>query len=119
MKRGPTLCKIKNVVYETTCELCEAKHKLNPSEKHSGKYVGQTARTIYERASEYVSALKNFENDSFMWKHWVLHHLECDASPKFWFQVIKCHKDPLTRLVHESVRIDSNATMNSRAEFNG
>ena len=33
--------------------------------------------------------------------------------------MIKCHKDPLSRLVHESVRISSHATMNSRAEWNG
>ena len=106
-------------MYEATCELCENTHKLNPSEKHNGKYVGQTARTLYERALEHVSALKNFDNDSFMWKHWALHHPDCNDSPNFWFQVIKCHKDPLTRLVHESVRIDSHASMNSRAEFNG
>ena len=30
-----------------------------------------------------------------------------------------CPKDPLTRLVHENVRIESHTSMNSRAEWNG
>ena len=29
-------------------------------------YVGQTSRTLFERAGEHVTGLKNFKSDSFM-----------------------------------------------------
>ena len=112
---GPTLCKVKNIVYESVCAECDAEFKLNPSSRHKGKYVGQTARTLYERSGEHVSALKNFDSDSFMWKHWALVHPNLESPPKFLFTVAKCHKDPLSRLVHESIRIEAVASMNSKA----
>ena len=119
MKRGPSLCNVKNVVYEAVCEICQTEYKADPSKTHRGCYVGQTSRTLFERAGEHVTGLKNFKSDSFMWKHWAIVHPEFDSAPKFLFSVVKCHKDPLSRLVHESIRIDDRASMNSRAEYNG
>ena len=118
-KKGPTLCSVKNVVYESTCDACEVKFKSSKDGHHDGRYVGQTSRTLYERASEHVEALKNSDLDSFMFKHWALMHSDMDKAPSFTFNVVKCHKDPLSRLVHESVRISTHASMNSRAEWSG
>ena len=90
-KCGPTLCKVKNVVYQAVCSCCDARFKRGETQKHEGRYVGLTARTLYERANEHVNALKNFELDSFMWKHWALKHFDDDSPPNFWFEVLKCH----------------------------
>ena len=49
-KKGPKMCGIKSVVYIGVCELCEADHQKNPENKHKGVYVGQTYRTLAERA---------------------------------------------------------------------
>ena len=54
-----------------------------------------------------------------MFKHWATVHSDMDKAPNFTFNVVKCHKDPLSRLVHESVRISTHASMNSRAEWSG
>ena len=117
--KGTSMCKTKSVVYESVCSLCEIEHKLNPGTTHRGKYIGQTARTLYERSLEHLKSLRNFEMDSFMLKHWSICHKELEKPPKFDFKVIKCHSDPMSRLIHESVRICSDATMNSKAEFIG
>ena len=39
--------------------------------------------------------------------------------PKFRFNVVKKHKDPLSRLIHEAVRITDRASMNSKSEWGG
>ena len=75
-KKGPTLCMVKGVVYESTCDLCEKSHLADKSIPHKGRYVGQTARTLYERAIEHTNALENFQSDSFMFKHWANSHTD-------------------------------------------
>ena len=118
-KKGPTLCKVKSVVYESNCEICKSEYTKDRSQQHRGKYVEQTLRTLFEHANEHVEALEGFDLDSFVFKHWATAHNMLNLPPKFNFTVIKSHKDPLSRLIHESVRITSHATMNSRTEWNG
>ena len=72
--KGSTLCQVKSVVYESVCKLCEKVHKSNPSTKHPGRYVGETYRTLSERVGEHFASLENWENGSFMLKHWALKH---------------------------------------------
>ena len=117
--KGPSLCNVKGVVYTGTCKLCDLSHKQAPGSKHAGLYVGQTARTLKERAEEHVKSYRRYESKSFMFKHWVTTHPEISDPPEFMFSVIKKHKDPLTRLVHEAVKILDCASMNSKSEWNG
>ena len=117
--KGSTLCKTKSVVYVCVCNICEAEHKLHPESSHRGKYIGQTSRTLYERSLEHVKSLRNFELDSFMLKHWSIEHKELEKPPKFDFKVVRCHSDPLSRLIHESVKISTDASMNSKSEYIG
>ena len=63
--------------------------------------------------------LRKFDMQSMMLKHWSLVHKESENPPTFRFHIVKCHSDPLSRLVHESVRIMSGVSMNSKAEYNG
>ena len=39
--------------------------------------------------------------------------------PTFKFSVVRAHKDPLSRLVHEAVRISSVGTLNSKSVWGG
>ena len=41
------------------------------------------------------------------------------SHPEFKFTVIKSYRDPMTRLVHEAVRIPNRASLNSRGEWGG
>ena len=62
------------MVYLGICDLCEAKHKLDPEAKHRGIYVGQTYRTLAEGEKEDRKKLRDFDTGNFMLKHWVLEH---------------------------------------------
>ena len=114
-----TLCQVKGVVYQAVCVVCDKQHKLNSGSDHKGCYIGETARTLSERANEHKKSLKRYENKSFMFKHWALVHPELLTAPEFKFKVLKCFKDPLSRLVHEAVVIEVKASMNSRGEWGG
>ena len=41
------------------------------------------------------------------------------TSPEFQFKVVKCHKSPLDRMLHEAIRIIDRASMNSKSETDG
>ena len=56
---------------------------------------------------------------SFMLKHWSTQHPQEVRAPKFRFKVLKNHKDPMSRLVHEAILISDQATMNSKSEWGG
>ena len=46
-------------------------------------------------------------------------HADLIASPEFRFRVVKCHRSPMDRMLHEAVRIVSSASMNSKSEHVG
>ena len=116
--KGPSMCMVSNVVYESVCSICDDKHKIDKS-PHEGRYIGETSRTLFERATEHHALLNNLDVTSFMYKHWVVVHKDLESPPKFKFRVVKKHVDPLSRLIHEAVRILSSATMNSKSEWGG
>ena len=103
--KGPSLCQVRSVVYQGVCVTCDKNHKEDGSRPHMGMYISETYRTLAERAEEHFAALKRFDFKSFMYKHWTLQHPECDSPPEFRFKVLKVHKDPMTRLIHEAERI--------------
>ena len=109
----PTMCKAKSVVYSITCEICERAHKSNPNLSHEGLYIGESSRTLYERADEHMKKLRRMEDSSCLFKHWAIQHPELVEAPKFMFKVIKKHGDPLSRMVHEAITIVKCASMNS------
>ena len=114
--KGSFMCKVKSVVYEGVCNLCEAEFNLDKSLKHKGKYIGQTSRSLYERCGEHETSYRRMESKSFMFKHWAVAHSDLTTPPTFSFKVLKCHRDPLSRMVHEAVSIQENASMNSKSE---
>ena len=116
---GPTMCNVKGVVYEAVCKQCDTEHRGGLIEKHRGRYVGQTSQTLYERSKKHIQGLRSHDMKGFAFKHWALVHSDSQAPPKLVFSVVKKHKDPLSRLVHEAVRIPTRASMNSKGERGG
>ena len=51
--KGPSLCKVPDVVYESVCVLCDEEFKRNPNEHHKGRYIGESYRSLYERTNEH------------------------------------------------------------------
>ena len=47
----------------------------------------------------------------------MLHHPQLERRPKISFKIIKTYKDPLSRLIAESVLIDKLANLNSKSEW--
>ena len=83
-------------------------------------YVGESSRSIQERAKEHWGAARRREEDSHMRKHQDMVHP--GEPPAFLFKLISNHKTPLSRQIREAVRIrrrgGASAILNSRSEFN-
>ena len=72
-------------------------------------YVGESGRSIYERAGEHWADRQKLSEDSHMIKHWADSHGELKEPPQFKFKVVASFKDALTRQVSEAVRIELGA----------
>ena len=81
--------------------------------------MGESARSIYERASEHRKDAEDNSEDSHMVKHWRISHPELPIYPAFKFKVIGSYRDALSRQVAEAVRIELRGeVLNSKSEFN-
>ena len=87
-----------------------------------GVYVGESARSLYEKSKEHESDKEGRLEESHQVKHWVLDHPELNAPPKFKFKfkLISSFKDSLTRQISDAVRIKMRGVeiLNSKSEFN-
>jgi Uri superfamily endonuclease len=119
-------CKTRNVLYESVCVLCnkEVLEKKNLSKWDEfrdmvGVYVGETARSLYERAGEHWQDVKAGKLESHMLKHWHTEHVQEAGEPKFKIRLVKTFGDALSRQKSESVRIDLRGenVINSKTEY--
>ena len=80
-------CTRRSVVYENVCLSC------NPEAIKKGElktwnttsqslYIGETSRSIQERAFEHHEGMRKHHEDNHMYKHWVLQH-RGEEMPKF------------------------------------
>ena len=110
-------------MYENRCELCykdkKDGKKLSLMEG-KGVYVGESSRSLYERAREHQADKNNRSDDSHQIKHWITDHQDLLAPPKFKFKIIQTFQDPLSRQLAEAVRIELRGEniLNSKGEFN-
>ena len=85
--KGPSKCRVNNIVYEAVCMECEdlAKEldKITTTKEISfiGRYIGESSRTLSERSKEHIDGVKNYDHDNFIVKHWVNHHNEFEEAP--------------------------------------
>ena len=127
-------CFRRNILYEARCGLCVDKREQELKEEHGRKtkkkrkfgelfeeenvYVGETSRSIYERSKEHLKAGRERQENSFIAKHWQDCHPELQEPPEFRFKIVRFYKDPLSRQVGESVRIDMRVgVLNSKTMF--
>ena len=61
-----------------------------------GIYVGESSRSIYERAREHVADREKQHEDSHQIKNWLTSHEELLAPPAFKFKIVKTFQDPRT-----------------------
>ena len=102
-------CTKRSLVYKSVCADC------NPEARGKGElkivkqeepsiYVGETARSIYERGKQHWEAWRSRREDSHIYKHMELHH-GGKENPNFVFKVVQYHRSALSRQVGEAVRI--------------
>ena len=125
---GETLedCKRRNIMYESVCAECNKEEtggkkasKMEEFKTMAGMYVGETGRSIFERAAEHRQDAEGHKLDSHMYKHWKTIHPEMKDPPVFRMKVVASFKDALTRQVSDSVRIDLRGenVLNSKTEY--
>ena len=118
-------CTRVSVVYENHCTICNqeaggTQEARTVENAPPSIYIGETSRSIQERALEHHADLRNKREKSHMYKHRVLHHE--DKETPFLMKVISFHKSALSRQAAEAVRIrrrgGEGSILNSKAEFN-
>ena len=119
-------CTRRSVVYENSCVECNqgadgeeggAGHQGVP--QIPSVYVGESSRSLQERAVEHWRAAKSSKQTSHMRVHQEQHH--GGREPRFMIKPVSFHKTALSRQVSEAVRIrrrgGEGAILNSKAEF--
>ena len=118
VSKGSSKCRASNVVYEAKCVEClELLNNGMLQENEVGVYIGETSRTLIERAVEHVKGANDLDVENFITKHWALRHSELNCCPRMRFRVVKQCRDALTRQVSEAIIIEDRANLNSKAEW--
>ena len=110
----PGACMKQGVVYRITCNIC----------KQDGiqcDYIGESARTSYDRGQEHLEDLRKGEQSNALVMHMVEDHPEMDmADHQFAMKVVRFHKSNLARQAHEGQEIadyKGDRIMNRKGEW--
>ena len=118
-------CTRGSIVYESICLECNpgatSKGELDKPKKGAPSlYVGESSRSIQERAKEHWGDAVKQDKKSHMVKHQAL--VNVGEPPRFLFKVVSSHRTALNRQIREAVRIrrrgGAGNILNSRAEYN-
>ena len=111
-------------MYESICQKCVPEvSKPGPVDVSKMTkpciYIGETSRSIYERAGEHWDAYRNRKPDSHIWKHHLMHH-NSEGEPEMIFKVVGTFRSALSRQINEAVRMKNRGTLalNSKGEYN-
>ena len=117
-------CAKENVLYESRCTQCNGMEKgkeetdIKDNRDTASIYVGETSRSLMERAREHHADYRKNKEDSHMTKHWANSH-PGPVKPKFHQYVIASFKSSLDRQVAEAVRIQHRGqVLNSVGVYN-
>ena len=118
-------CNKRSVTYQNICLVCHPEGgnkvaKFNPEAKVPGVYIGESARSLYERGGEHWKGYRERRDDSHIWKHQMLHH-GGDTAPNFHLRPLEFHRTALNRQLSEAVRISrfgEERVLNSKGEYN-
>ena len=109
-------CNRRNNVYENVCKLYEA-------EGQKVRYLGETARAIWERNLEHQKDALTQKNKSHMREHMTKHHPEhlMGMLDIFIMKRVKALQSALSMQIREAVEIGadtSNILLNDKVEYN-
>ena len=123
-------CKARNIMYESKCMVCnpatnheEEGHDIQPAGRtqtsREGIYVGESSRSIHERALEHVKDAQSFSIKSHIVKHWMTSHPSLPNPPEMHFSVTGMFRDCLSRQISEALRINlsKDVLLNSKGEY--
>ena len=116
-------CVRRNILYESECVRCGAEMtgdevELERNGSKASMYVGETARSLFERTSEHWQAADSLKEESHMVQHREESH-KGEEMPDFKFRVVKTFKTALERQIAEAIRIEMRGNiLNRRGEFN-
>lgn len=130
-------CHTRNLVYETWCMTCLRRDEEDAERRGEGDagrvrelkrkirkhlYIGETSRSMYERALEHQGDIDQLKSSSHMLRHMLeMHRGEERSEIEFGVRVMRYTRSSFERQVLESVLIQSNRDhhiLNSRSEFN-
>ena len=117
-------CMKRNVVYETWCADCLKRGiETEGQEGGSYKYIGESARSAYERGANHLNDRRTLDLGSHMLKHArQCHEKEDPHGVRFHMKVLEFHKSSLERQISEAVLIQkhrrSGNILNSKSEYN-
>ena len=120
-------CRSRNLVYESKCKVCnptsqeESGHQSAGNKPRMGIYIGETSRSLHERALEHIKDAEGFCPKSHIVKHWMTSHPELDAPPQMEFGITAMFRDCLSRQIGEALRISysKDNILNSKGEYLG
>ena len=119
-------CKSRNIVYKSECTLCNepgSRRKrdekgLKETREQANLYVGESIRSLCERAGEHWEGALSGKEENHMLEHQAVSHREVQV-PSFRFRVVKKCKTALERQVREAVRIEMRGNiLNKKGMFN-
>ena len=117
---------MKNIVYESECGKCNTEGSRKSSDKEdlqerrdvASLYVGESARSLHERAGEHWRDAELMKEESHMREHLQEAH-RGEENPDFRFKVVKKCKTSLERQVREAVRIQIRGNvLNKKGTYN-
>ena len=130
-------CTRRSLIYETWCISCQERDEKQVDEIYGEdqkkneemkkkiqlyKYIGETSRSVYERAWEHQHDRDSLSQGSHLLKHLIdKHEGEMPDKVRFGIKVLKYTKTAFERQILESVMIQENRghhILNSRSEYN-
>ena len=115
-------CTARNIVYESRCGICNPGGETGLKSLADGRelpsiYVGETSRSLKERAGEHFADFSRGTDDSHMMKHCSMSHR--NEKPNFNQFVVGKFKTALGRQVGEAIRIQMRGNiLNSTGVYN-
>ena len=95
MSKGGT-CMTQNITYKISCQLCA-------EEGRASHYIGESARTAYDRGGDHLKALNSRNETNPLVEHWVNSHQGVEW--KYSMKVTRIHDSALQRQVEEGFSI--------------
>ena len=105
-------CKRRNILYESECISCNpdvgeggGDQNLEDKREIPSIYVGESARSLFERSGEHWADAEAGKESSYKVEHMSLAHKGEEGSPRFKFKIVRTFKTCLERQIAEAVRI--------------